>query len=295
MDFILRCLPQDLADLIRRHNIQKIEEIRIRCGKQVILNMGSIEIALKHVASTADIIKILQNMCNNSVYAYQSQITNGFITLQGGHRVGLAGNVVSDADGNVTNISHVYSMNIRIAHEIDGASNEILRFVLDTKNNTIFNTLIASPPGCGKTTIIRDLAKKISNGIPEINFRGIDVCVIDERGEIAAMTKGQANNDLGTRTDIIDNVSKSIGIRMAVRAMAPKVIVADEIGNAQDADIANYAICSGVSCLFTAHGSCMDDLLRNREINRLINLKLFSKVIFLDEKVKGRAKQIINV
>lgn len=294
MDFILKCLPQELVNLIVKHNTDKIEEIRVRCGRQVILNMGAIEVVLKYVVNRNEIIKILQNMCNNSIYAYQNQIVNGFITLPGGYRVGIAGNVVCN-DNKVSNISHIYSLNIRIAHEIDGSSNEVIGYILDTKNNTIFNTLIVSPPGCGKTTIIRDIAKKISNGIPEINFRGIDVCIIDERNEIAALNKGIAYNDIGIRTDVIDNIPKSLGIRMAVRSMAPKVIISDEIGNLEDAEIVNYAVCSGVKCLFTAHGSSMDDLMKNKELNRLVNMKLFNKIIFLDEIHRSKVKQIINI
>jgi stage III sporulation protein AA len=214
--------------------------------------------------------------------------------LPGGNRVGIAGNVVIK-DGQVSNISYIYSLNFRISHQINGASDNILKYVLDTENNTIFNTLIVSPPGAGKTTMIRDLAKRISNGINEINFRGLDVSIIDERGEIAAMTKGIIFNDVGIRTDVLDNVPKSIGIRMAVRSMAPKVIIADEIGNKDDVNIINYAICSGVKCIFTAHGSNMEDLLKNNEINKIINLQLFSKIIFLDEKQKGKIKNVVNI
>ena len=214
--------------------------------------------------------------------------------MPGGNRVGIAGNVVIK-DGQVSNISYIYSLNFRISHQINGASDNILKYVLDTENNTIFNTLIVSPPGAGKTTMIRDLAKRISNGITEINFRGLDVSIIDERGEIAAMTKGITFNDVGIRTDVLDNVPKSIGIRMAVRSMAPKVIIADEIGNKDDVNIINYAICSGVKCIFTAHGSNMEDLLKNNEINKIINLQLFSKIIFLDEKQKGKIKNVVNI
>ncbi len=294
MDFILKCFPPELAKMILSHNTKKIEEIRIRAGRQAILNMGNIEIVLKYVVTTNEIIRILQNICNNSIYAYQNQIANGFITLPGGNRVGVAGNVVI-CEGKVSNISYIYSLNFRISHEICGASNDIIRYILDTENNTVANSLIVSPPGCGKTTIIRDLAKRISNGIPEINFKGINVCIIDERGEIAALNKGIACNDVGLRTDILDNIPKSIGIRMAIRSMAPKVIIADEIGNSDDAEIVNYAVCSGVSCIFTAHGNSMEDLTRNTEISKIINLKLFNKIIFLDKKIRGKAKFVVNV
>ena len=294
MEYILKCLPTQLAKLILEHNIQKLEEIRIRANKPVILKLGQVEIVLSYTITTNEIIGILQNICNNSIYTYQNQICNGFITLPGGNRVGIAGNVVIK-DGQVSNISYIYSLNFRISHQINGASDNILKYVLDTENNTIFNTLIVSPPGAGKTTMIRDLAKRISNGINEINFRGLDVSIIDERGEIAAMTKGIIFNDVGIRTDVLDNVSKSIGIRMAVRSMAPKVIIADEIGNKDDVNIINYAICSGVKCIFTAHGSNMEDLLKNNEINKIINLQLFSKIIFLDEKQKGKIKNVVNI
>lgn len=294
MEYILKCLPTQLAKLILEHNIQKLEEIRIRANKPVILKLGQVEIVLNYTITTNEIIGILQNICNNSIYTYQNQICNGFITLPGGNRVGIAGNVVIK-DGQVSNISYIYSLNFRISHQINGASDNILKYVLDTENNTIFNTLIVSPPGAGKTTMIRDLAKRISNGINEINFRGLDVSIIDERGEIAAMTKGITFNDVGIRTDVLDNVPKSIGIRMAVRSMAPKVIIADEIGNKDDVNIINYVICSGVKCIFTAHGSDMEDLLKNNEINKIINLQLFSKIIFLDEKQKGKIKNVVNI
>ena len=294
MEYILKCLPTQLAKLILEHNIQKLEEIRIRANKPVILKLRQVEIVLNYTITTNEIIGILQNICNNSIYTYQNQICNGFITLPGGNRVGIAGNVVIK-DGQVSNISYIYSLNFRISHRINGASDNILKYVLDTENNTIYNTLIVSPPGAGKTTIIRDLAKRISNGINEINFRGLDVSIIDERGEIAAMTKGIIFNDVGIRTDVLDNVPKSLGIRMAVRSMAPKVIIADEIGNKDDVNIINYAICSGVKCIFTAHGSDMEDLLKNNEINKIINLQLFSKIIFLDEKQKGKIKNVVNI
>ena len=294
MDFILKCLPQALVNNILEHNIQKLEEIRIRAGKSVILKLGAVEVILKYIISTVEIIGILQNICNNSIYTYQNQICNGFITLPGGNRVGITGNVVMQ-NGDVSNISHIYSLNFRIAHQINGASNDLLRFILDTQNNPVFNTLIVSPPGCGKTTIIRDIAKKISDGISEINFRGIDVSIIDERGEIAALTKGVAYNDIGTRTDVLDNIPKSVGIRMAIRSMAPKVIIADEIGNKDDAEIVNYAICSGVNCIFTAHGNSIEDLQKNEELKKIINLRLFKRIIFLSEKEKGKVKNVINI
>lgn len=129
----------------------------------------------------------------------------------------------------------------------------------------------------------------------EINFKGIDTVVIDERGEIAALNRGVSYNDVGARTDILDNIPKSIGIRMAVRSMAPKVIIADEIGNKDDVDIINYAICSGVSCIFTAHGETMEDLTKNEEMRKILDRQLFKRIIFLDKSEKGKVKNVINI
>ena len=145
----------------------------------------------------------------------------------------------------------------------------------------------------GKTTIIRDLVNKISNGIPEINFKGITVTIIDERGEIAAMYKGVPQNDIGIRTDVLDNIPKNVGIKMAVRSLAPKVIVADEIGSFNDSEAITYAFCSGVKGIFSAHGRTLNDLKINPELNRLINLGVFEKIIILDENSKGNIKLVV--
>lgn len=148
---------------------------------------------------------------------------------------------------------------------------------------------------CGKTTIVRDIARKISNGISEINFKGIDTVIIDERGEIAALNRGICFNDVGIRTDILDNIPKTIGIRMAVRSLAPKVIIADEIGNKDDVEVINYAVCSGVNCIFTAHGNSMEDLIKNNEIKKIIDTQLFKRIIFLDENKKGKVKNVVKM
>ena len=141
--------------------------------------------------------------------------------------------------------------------------------------------------------MLRDLVRKISTGIERIKFNGINVGLVDERGEIAAMYKGIPQNDLGTRTDILDNIPKTIGMNMLIRSMSPKVIVADEIGNEDDIKIINYIICSGVKGIFTAHGSNMEEISLNPSLKALLNLHIFERIIFLtDKKNKGEIEKV---
>ena len=145
----------------------------------------------------------------------------------------------------------------------------------------------------GKTTILRDLIRKLSNGIEQINYHGINIGVVDERGEIAAMYRGVPQNDVGIRTDVLDNVTKALGMTMLIRSMSPKVIVADEIGNKDEVEPIMQAVCSGIKGIFTAHGASIEDIKLNPTIRELINNGVFERIIFLsDKKEKGEIEKI---
>lgn len=144
-----------------------------------------------------------------------------------------------------------------------------------------------------KTTILRDLIRKLSNGIEQINYHGINIGVVDERGEIAAMYRGIPQNDVGIRTDVLDNVTKALGMTMLIRSMSPKVIVADEIGNKNEVDPIMQAVCSGIKGIFTAHGASIEDIKLNPTIRELIDNGVFERIIFLsDKKEKGEIEKV---
>lgn len=274
--------PMSIQEKIKKL-LNKTEEIRIRNGKQIILNNGQEEVIINVIVTQNMIEEIMEKICDNSIYAYQNEICSGFITIKNGHRVGITGDVIVE-NNKIINIRNISSLNFRISRQIYDCSVPLLKDVINLQDNTIYTTLIVSPPGWGKTTVLRDLTRKVSSGIPEIGFKGINVGIVDERGEIAAVYNGIPQNDVGMRTDVMSNIEKGVGMTMLIRSMAPKVIVADEIGNKNDADAIEYAMCCGVKGIFTAHGSNMETLCRNPILKNLIENNIIEKVIFLNKR-----------
>lgn len=286
MDEILRYFPNKIYQIfsnLLQENPQiatELQEIRIRVDKPIILKLREKDLILQYNILQTEILQIVERLCENSIYAYKNQICEGFITIKGGHRVGLTGSCVIE-NGKITNIKYISSLNIRIAREVKNCSTRILREIIDIENKTIYNSIIVAPPGRGKTTILRDIIRRLSDGIEEINFRGKTCGVVDERGEIAAMYKGTPQNDVGIRTDIIENVSKNKGIHMLIRTMAPEIIACDEIGSKEDVEAIHYALYSGVKGIFTMHGKNVEDIKNNKQIYELIENREIQKIIFL--------------
>lgn len=286
MDEILRYFPNKIYQIfsnLLQENPQianELQEIRIRVDKPIILKLREKDLILQYNILQTEILQIVERLCENSIYAYKNQICEGFITIKGGHRVGLTGSCVIE-NGKITNIKYISSLNIRIAREVKNCSTRILREIIDIENKTIYNSIIVAPPGRGKTTILRDIIRRLSDGIEEINFRGKTCGVVDERGEIAAMYKGAPQNDVGIRTDIIENVSKNKGIHMLIRTMAPEIIACDEIGSKEDVEAIHYALYSGVKGIFTMHGKNVEDIKNNKQIYELIENREIKKIIFL--------------
>lgn len=282
---ILRYFPNNIYqmffNLFQENNIiNEMQEIRMRSNRPILVKLRDRDLMLQYNISQTEILQVLERLCENSIYAYKNQICEGFITVKGGHRVGLTGSCVIE-NGKITNINYISSLNFRIAREVLNCSTKVLREIIDLENKTIYNTIIVAPPGKGKTTVLRDIIRRLSDGINEIDFKGKVCGVIDERGEIAAMYKGIPQNDVGLRTDIIENVDKNKGIHMLIRTMAPEIIACDEIGSTDDVDAIHYALYSGVKGIFTMHGKSVEDLKNNKQIYQLVENGEVEKVVFL--------------
>lgn len=228
--------------------------------------------------TATDIKCTIDYVSDYSIYAYEDEVRQGFITVQGGHRVGLAGQVILE-QGRIKNVKHISFINIRIAHQMCGCASGVLPYII--KDGRILHTLIISPPGCGKTTLLRDIIRMISDG--NSYCRGMSVGVVDERSEIAACYMGVPQNDVGLRTDILDCCPKAEGMLMLLRSMNPKVIAVDEIGSRDDIDAISYVINCGCGIIATVHGNSIDDIRTKPVLRKLVLERVFDRYIVLGQ------------
>lgn len=270
-------LPENMQEKIKNlpeNAINNFEEIRIKAGKDTLVISEGKEINLRDGDFvTPEILdELLNRLLDYSYYAYEDELSKGYITIEGGHRVGICGRVTL-REGKVHIIKDISSLNIRRSRQIIGASKAIINSVLDEDKKSIKNTLIISPPKCGKTTILRDLARTLSK-------KGYRVGICDERSEIAGSYNGKSSYELGSRTDILDGCPKSEGINMLIRAMSPDVVITDEIGKPEDVPAVNSALCAGVKIITSIHGNSYEDVARSA-VGELVTNHIFETLVFL--------------
>ncbi|EJP6473394.1 stage III sporulation protein AA [Clostridium sp. FAM 1755] len=279
---ILNILPNHISKLIcDLDEVDKLQEIRFKIGKPICFQLGNEERITSYKIKKEDIMSIVQRMSNYSIYSFEEEIKQGYLTIKGGHRVGICGRCVIDG-GKVKTIRDISSLNIRICREIYNASKLVMPYIVE--NGHVLNTIIISPPKCGKTTIIRDISKKISDGMDLLNLKGQKVSIIDERSEIAGSYNGVPQLDVGLRTDVLDNCPKSEGIVMAIRSMAPEVIICDEIGTYKDIESILIALNSGVNLITTIHGFGVEDVYNRPVFKEIVENKVFKRAIVLSCK-----------
>lgn len=274
---IMQVLARKTAERISLENIDfaQLQEIRMRVGQPVILLYKGQEKILP-VIGREEVRETLEYISNYSLYAYEYEMRQGFITIEGGHRVGVAGKIVMEA-GRIKNLKYISSVNIRVAHEIKGCADKVFPYI--TADSQMLHTLIISPPRCGKTTILRDMIRQVSDGNRFVT--GVSIGIVDERSEIGACYMGIPQNNLGMRTDILDCCPKAEGMMMLIRSMAPQVVAVDEIGAGEDVQAIEYAMHCGCKMLATAHGMSMEEIQKKPLFSKLINEKKFDRYIVL--------------
>ncbi len=271
---IVQCLEEE------RILFDHIQEIKLRIGKPLIIIYRGKERMWKDVIVTKEEIKeTLEYISNYSLYAYEHELKQGFITIEGGHRVGMAGQVIME-EGKIKNLKYISSINLRISHEVKNCADKIFPYI--TYNKQMYHTLLISPPRCGKTTLLRDIIRQVSDG--NMWVKGCTVGVVDERSELGGCYLGNPQNEMGVRTDILDRCPKAEGMIMLIRSMAPQVIAVDEIGAQEDVHAIEYAMHCGCKMLATAHGYSMEEIQRKPIFEKLVQERRFERYVILSNR-----------
>lgn len=295
LDDVLRWMPPELAAVLQRlpaRVASQLEEVRLRagrplhirgCGQDWFVTGEGLPTHRAGDAMTVDpalVDRTWQVVCEASVYSREQEAAHGFVTLPGGHRVGVSGRVLVDG-GRVLRFQPVAGLNFRIARELPGCADPVIPHLWDRSAGLPYNTLLLSPPGAGKTTLLRDLVRQLSVGVPSLGLPGLRVSLVDERGEVAACHHGVPRRDVGPRTDVLDGCPKAVGTRMAIRSLSPQVVAFDELGGQDDAQAVMEAAHAGVRVIATAHASDPADLAGRPSLKELPLHRLFQRVVVL--------------
>ncbi|HLR72124.1 MAG TPA: stage III sporulation protein AA [Pseudogracilibacillus sp.] len=293
MEEILRIFPEIIRKRIKIHIGSRwiyLQEIRFRLNQPVELVFDQkIEWIQTIRPNRKDIMYVINQLSEFSLYRMEDELREGYITIEGGHRVGLAGKV-NTIKGSVKAIQYITFLNIRIAKEKIGIAENIMPYLY---SHDYLNTLLVGAPQTGKTTLIRDMTRITSSGWEDIRPKKIGV--VDERSEIGASLKGIPQHDLGKRTDVLDACPKAEGMMMMIRSMSPEIIVVDEIGSNEDVQALLEAINTGVIVFCTVHGKSILELKKRPSLQPLFQYHIFKRIILLDnEGNPGRVKYIYN-
>jgi len=268
-----------------------LEEVRLKAEQPVLLRLAQREALLRlserteegrgsfFILSADELYKAVMLLAGSSLYALEEELKRGYITLPGGHRAGVAGRAVLH-QGAVRTLKEISGINIRVARPVPGAARTVLPLLLDNAGN-IMQTLIISPPRAGKTTLLRDLARMLSEGE---GCRPHRVGIVDERSELAAMREGLPQLDVGLRSDVLDGCPKAEGLMMLLRSMSPEVLVCDELGRSEDVEAIHEAGNAGVKVVATAHGSGEEEVRRRPALGQLLAEGCFERLALLSRR-----------
>jgi stage III sporulation protein AA len=285
---ILPLLPGDIRKILagEKPAVQdRVEEIRLAVDQPLYLYYAGKEKTVlaegsnrPYLVSREDVSRIVQIISKFSLYAFEDELKHGYITIPGGHRVGLTGRTVLEG-GRVRRLCSISSINIRVARQVLDAAKPLLPFLVERGQKRPCHTLIVSAPKRGKTTLLRDIARTLSSGsslLPPLR-----VGVVDERSELCGCFQGVPQLDVGPRTDVLDACPKAEGMMMLIRAMGPEVIITDEIGREEDVFALREALNAGVVVVTSAHAGSFADMKGRPVFQRILAEGFFQRFVFL--------------